>query len=69
VAAAGGALEAEDYSGAMQALSGLRGPVDAFFARVTVNVEDLSSRAERLKLLSQIRDALGRVADFSKIEG
>ncbi|MBU6319514.1 MAG: glycine--tRNA ligase subunit beta [Alphaproteobacteria bacterium] len=68
-AAAGTALDREDYSGAMQALSGLRGPVDAFFARVTVNVEDVASRAERLKLLSQIRDALGRVADFSKIEG
>lgn len=69
VDAAGGALRTEDFAGAMQALSGLRGPVDAFFAKVTVNVEDASARVERLKLLSQIRDVLGQVADFSRIEG
>ena len=53
----------------MRALSKLRGPVDAFFDKVTVNAEDKALRANRLRLLAQIRDALNRVADFSKIEG
>jgi glycyl-tRNA synthetase beta chain len=67
--AASTALEKEDFAGAMKALSKLRGPVDAFFDKVTVNADDKNVRANRLMLLSQIRDALNRVADFSKIEG
>ena len=66
---ASSALEAEDFAGAMIALSKLRGPVDAFFDKVTVNSEKPDIRLNRLRLLSQIRDGLGRVADFSKIEG
>lgn len=67
--AASAALEKEDFAGAMRALSKLRGPVDAFFDKVTVNADDKAARENRLMILSQIRDALGRVADFSKIEG
>ena len=63
------ALEKEDFAGAMRALSKLRAPVDAFFDKVTVNADKADVRENRLKILSQIRDALGRVADFSKIEG
>jgi glycyl-tRNA synthetase beta chain len=63
------ALETEDFAGAMRALSKLRAPVDAFFDKVTVNADDKAARVNRLNILSQIRDALGRVADFSKIEG
>ncbi|RYY98334.1 MAG: glycine--tRNA ligase subunit beta, partial [Alphaproteobacteria bacterium] len=63
------ALEKEDFAGAMRALSKLRGPVDAFFDKVTVNADDAAVRANRLNILSQIRDALNAVADFSKIEG
>jgi glycyl-tRNA synthetase beta chain len=63
------ALHKEDFAGAMRALSKLRGPVDAFFDKVTVNADVADVRVNRLKILSQIRDALGRVADFSKIEG
>jgi glycyl-tRNA synthetase beta chain len=66
---ASAALEKEDFAGAMRALSKLRGPVDAFFDKVTVNADDPVLRANRLRLLAQIRDALNRVADFSKIEG
>jgi len=43
--------------------------VDAFFEKVTVNVDDKSLRANRLRLLNEIREATGAVADFSKIEG
>ena len=63
------ALEAENFAGAMAALARLRVPVDEFFNRVTVNTDDRELRANRLRLLSQIRDTLNRVADFSKIEG
>lgn len=63
------ALEKADFAGAMRALSKLRGPVDAFFDKVTVNADVADVRVNRLKILSQIRDALGRVADFSKVEG
>jgi glycyl-tRNA synthetase beta chain len=66
---ASSALENEDFADAMRALSRLRGPVDAFFEKVTVNADDKLLRANRLRLLAQVRDALNRVADFSKIEG
>lgn len=62
------ALKQEDYQVAMSALASLREPVDSFFAHVRVNVEDRALRANRLKLLSEIRMALAPVADFSKIE-
>ncbi len=63
------AIEAEDFEAAMQALSRLRGPVDQFFERVTVNAEDAELRLNRLRLLSALRDSVHRVADFSKIVG
>lgn len=63
------ALDAEDFEAAMAAMSNLRGPIDAFFDRVIVNADDEDVRKNRLNLLSTIRSVLGRVADFSKIEG
>ena len=63
------AIEAEDFEAAMAALATLRGPVDAFFDKVTVNDPDPAKRAARLGLLSRMRDAVGEVADFSRIEG
>ncbi len=62
-------LENEDFTGTMGALARLRGPVDAFFDKVTVNAEQAELRANRLRLLSQIRATLNAVADFSRIEG
>jgi len=66
---AGTALAAEDFTGAMRAIAGLRRPVDAFFDHVTVNADDRSLRVNRLRLLSAIGGALHNVADFSRIEG
>jgi glycyl-tRNA synthetase beta chain len=68
-AAAAAAVEREDFAGAMQALSTLRAPVDAFFERVTVNAEDPALRQNRLALLNALRAATRAVADFSRIEG
>ncbi len=62
-------LEAEAFDGAMAALAGLRAPVDAFFDRVKVNADDAALRANRLRLLSRIRETMGGLADFSRIEG
>ena len=69
VAEANVAIEAEDFEAAMQALSRLRGPVDAFFDHVTVNAEDPELRLNRLRLLNGLREAVHRVADFSRIAG
>ena len=63
------AIQKEDFSGAMLALSALREPVDSFFEKVLVNDEDAAVRANRLALLERIRAATGQVADFSKIAG
>lgn len=63
------ALKDEDFVRAMQALAGLRAPVDAFFEDVLVNSDDAAERENRLRLLSQVRDAIGRVADFSLVTG
>jgi glycyl-tRNA synthetase beta chain len=66
---ASAAVEAEDFSEAMRVLASLRAPIDAFFTEVTVNDPDPDKRAARLDLLVRFRDAVHRVADFSKIEG
>jgi glycyl-tRNA synthetase beta chain len=63
------AIEAEDFIGAMAALATLRAPIDEFFDHVTVNDPDPAKRERRLNLLTRFRDAVNRVADFSKIEG
>jgi glycyl-tRNA synthetase beta chain len=63
------AVAAEDFAGAMAALATLRGPIDAFFESVTVNDADPAKRAARLNLLTRIRAAVHKVADFSRIEG
>ncbi|WNO53337.1 glycine--tRNA ligase subunit beta [Stakelama saccharophila] len=63
------AIAREDFEGAMAALASLRAPIDAFFDTVTVNDADPDKRTARLALLARMRDAVHRVADFSKIEG
>ncbi len=63
------AIQNEDFSAALAALSALREPVDSFFEGVLVNDEDQAVRANRLALLARIRAATGQVADFSKIAG
>ena len=63
------ALEQEDFAAAMTALAGLRGPVDAFFEAVLVNSDVAEERENRLKLLGQVREVMGRVADFGMIAG
>jgi glycyl-tRNA synthetase beta chain len=61
----------EEFDAAMRRLATLRGPVDEFFEKVTVNTdaEQGRLRENRLRLLSRIRAVMNQVADFSQIEG
>jgi glycyl-tRNA synthetase beta chain len=63
------AIDAENFTAAMAALASLRKPIDEFFDHVTVNDPDPAKRERRLNLLMRFRDAVDRVADFSRIEG
>ena len=66
---ASAAIEGEDFEGAMAALASLRAPIDRFFENVVVNAPDKDKRESRLALLARFRDAVHRVAEFSRIEG
>jgi glycyl-tRNA synthetase beta chain len=66
---ASAAVGKEDFTVAMRAMARLRPHVDAFFDKVTVNVDDKPLRDNRHRLLNDIREATRAVADFSKIEG
>ena len=63
------AVQAENFAGAMAALATLRPAVDAFFDGVTVNADEAALRVNRLRLLSQLREATRSVADFGLIQG
>lgn len=66
---AAAAVEGERFADAMAALATLRAPIDRFFEDVTVNDADSGKRHARLALLARFRNAVHRVADFSRIEG
>ena len=61
------AFKTGDYTGSLKALAALRAPVDDFFDNVMVNAEDAALRTNRLALLSQLHQAMNRVADISKL--
>jgi glycyl-tRNA synthetase beta chain len=61
------AFERGDYTASLQALAGLKTPVDAFFDAVMVNADDLALRRNRLALLAQLQRAMNRVADLSRL--
>jgi glycyl-tRNA synthetase beta chain len=58
---------ANDYAGYLMSFAALKGPVDEFFEKVMVNAEDANIRNNRLALLRELRDAMNRVADLSKL--
>ncbi|MCX8086335.1 MAG: glycine--tRNA ligase subunit beta [Rhodocyclaceae bacterium] len=61
------AFAAGDYTASLLALAALKGPVDAFFDQVLVNVEDGRLRQNRLGLLASLHQAMNRVADLAKL--
>jgi glycyl-tRNA synthetase beta chain len=62
-----GCIQAGDYAGAVDAAAALGPPVDRFFDEVLVMADDERIRANRLRLLLDVRDALGALGDLSQI--
>ena len=60
-------LERGDYTGYLKSFAVLKQPVDAFFDSVMVMAKDDDLRRNRLALLRELRDAMNRVADISKL--
>ena len=57
----------KQYLDALQLLATARGPVDAFFDKVMVMVDDARIRANRLALLQTLLTEFSTIADFSEI--
>src|SRR5271157_3898444 len=57
----------KNYAPALTQISRLRQPVDAFFDKVMVMVDDESMRANRLALLQNLLNEFSTIADFSEI--
>jgi glycyl-tRNA synthetase beta chain len=55
------------YEPALHEISRLRPPIDAFFDKVMVMVEDEDLRAQRLGLLQTLVNEFSSIADFSEI--
>src|SRR6267142_2320757 len=56
-----------DYTGYLTSCSVLKSPIDAFFDSVMVMVDDAKLRRGRLALLHDLREAMNRIADISKL--
>ena len=56
-----------DFTGYLKSFASLKAPVDEFFDTVMVMAEDKAVRANRLALLRDLRDAMNKVADLSKL--
>jgi glycyl-tRNA synthetase beta chain len=61
------ALEAGDFGAAVEAAAELGPLLDRFFEDVLVLAEDRAVRANRLRLLLNVRDTLGRLGELSQI--
>jgi glycyl-tRNA synthetase beta chain len=60
-------FERGDYTGYLKSFAVLKQPVDAFFDSVMVMVKEDELRKNRLALLSDLRQAMNRVADISRL--
>ncbi len=61
-------LAAKDYTEALSKLAALRAPIDAFFDGVMVMADDADLKANRLRLLAQLRDLFTAIADVSVLQ-
>ncbi|MFE8597616.1 glycine--tRNA ligase subunit beta [Archangium violaceum] len=61
-------VKADDFSGALKEITGLKPTVDTFFDKVMVMAEDKDLRENRIRLLVEIGTLFNQVADFSKIQ-
>lgn len=62
-----GAVAERDFEAALEAAGELGPPVDRFFDEVLVMAEDEAVRANRLRLLLDVRDAVGALGELSQI--
>jgi glycyl-tRNA synthetase beta chain len=60
-------FERGDYAGYLRTFAVLKAPVDSFFDKVMVMAEQKALRQNRLALLADLRRAMNRVADISKL--
>jgi glycyl-tRNA synthetase beta chain len=60
-------FERGDYAGYLKTFAVLKAPVDTFFDKVMVMAEQKTLRQNRLALLADLRKAMNRVADISKL--
>jgi len=61
------AIEARDYVAVLKRLAALREPIDHYFDKVMVMVDDAELRENRLAMLSNLRAMFLRVADISQL--
>ena len=67
IGSAGPLFEAGDFAGYLRTFASLKQPVDVFFDAVMVMADDKRLRENRLALLADMRQAMNRVADISKL--
>jgi glycyl-tRNA synthetase beta chain len=60
-------VEQGDFDSAFEAAAGLAPAVERFFDEVLVMAEDAAVRTNRLRLLAELRNAVGALGDFSEI--
>ncbi len=58
-------LKASNYTQALQSLASLKEPIDRFFDKVMVMVDDVDLRNNRIKLLNRLRALFLEIADIS----
>lgn len=63
-----GKVAARDYEAALKEMVRLKEPLDRFFDKVMVMVEDPAVKNNRLALLSQLKRLFASVADLSKLQ-
>lgn len=60
-------FDSGDFAGYLKAFASLKSPVDSFFDTVMVMVDDKKLRENRLALLTDMRKAMNRFSDISKL--
>jgi glycyl-tRNA synthetase beta chain len=60
-------FDSRDFTGYLKTFASLKSPVDSFFDKVMVMTEEKKLRENRLALLSELRNAMNRFADISKL--
>src|SRR6266853_1361059 len=62
-------FDSGDFAGYLKAFASLKSPVDSFFDAVMVMTDDKKLRENRLALLTDMRKAMNRFSDISKLAG